>query len=270
MKPDSPKDSRSAQRAFVDGLVTADYTDCLPLLKEARLKGSFDLNKVIEEATPKLMAEAVNALGSYLRGTSQREEAELLYETALSAGVDVRLNFANLLSESPDNHTRARALYQDAWASGDLEALNNLAQLLTKAGDTAAAESIYLEAIGHGDPLAWRNYALFLLEENRLHEAEAQLTKLAQAHPDAGERPLADLLALLGRWAIAFDLYRQVDARGGDLPRAVRQAVRRGDRKMPPDKLRRSLSHSRSRVREALDYGRGRRPKVFSGRVVPG
>src|SRR5712691_6204774 len=270
MKSGSPNDSRDAQRAFVDGLISTDYAACLPLLREARQKGSLDLNNVMQEAAPKLIAEAVNTLGSYLRKMSHREEAELLYESALRAGVDVRLNLANLLSESPDQHARARALYQDAWASGDLDALNNLAQLLTNDGDTAAAESIYLEAIGRDDPLAWRNYALFLLEENRLREAEAQLTELAQAHPEAGERPLADLLALLGRWGVASDLYRQVDARGGDLPRAVRQAVRRDDRKMPTDTLRRSLTQGGSRVREALDYGRSRRPRVLSGRVTPG
>ncbi len=118
-----------------------------------------------------------------------------------------------------------------------------------------AAESVYLEAIRSGDTLGWRNYVLFLLEENRLKDAEAQLKVLARRHPDVGERPLADLLALQGRWGVASNTYRRLVARGSEVPLAIRQAVRRHEQ-IPRETIRRSLRRSGSAVLEALEYTR--------------
>ena len=116
------------------------------------------------------------------------------------------------------------------------------------------AEALYNEAIRRDDTLAWGNYALFLIEEDRLSEAEATLSALAEAHPDEGERPLADLYALTGRWRDAAPLYSRERGRGASLSPGIYRAVR-DHVELPIERLQRSIRQARgSRVSEALTY----------------
>ena len=235
-------------RALVEG----SYEDCLAYL-EAETSDS-ELTATLQSAMPALLSDAINALGSYLRRTAYTGEARRLYEVSLAAGCDVRLNFANLLARDPAQQARARALYEEVIDAGDVDGLNNLAQLLTTQGEASRAEALYKEAIQRDDTLAWTNYALFLFEEDRLAEAATTLAALAEAHPDVGERPLADLYALTGRWSEAMPLYAREKRRGSALPRTIREAVR-GNDDLPLDRVQRSLRQAQgSGVSEALAY----------------
>lgn len=246
----------NAERQFVRGLVDRSFEECLPYLEDEASDTA--LAATLRSAMPELLTDAINALGSYLRRAARTDEARRLYEVSLAAGWDVRLNLANLLARDPSQQPRAQALYEEVIGAGDVDGLNNLAQLLTNRGETGRAEALYKEAIRRDDTLAWRNYALFLIEEDRLPEAEATLSALADAHPDVGERPLADLYALTGRWGEAAPLYSREHKRGASLPPAIYRAVRSDD-ELPINRVRRSLRQAdASRVSEALSF-RGRR-----------
>ena len=253
MKPHSGSGTRvNTETRFVRGLVDGDFEDCLPYLEDER--SNTGLAAPLESAMPKLLTDAINSLGSYLRHTGHPDEARRLYEVSLAAGWDVRLNLANLLAHDPSQQSRAQALYEEVIDAGDVDGLNNLAQFLTDRGDTRRVEALYKEAIRRDDTLAWRNYALFLIEEDRLSEAEATLSALAKAHPDVGERPLADLYALTGRWGEAAPLYSREHKRGASLPAGIYRAVRSHD-ELPIKRVQRSLRQAHgSRVSEALSF----------------
>ena len=246
------KTSVSTETRFVSGLVDGTFDDCLLYLQDER--SETDLAATLESAMPALLTDAINSLGSYLLHTAHADEARRLYEASLAAGWDVRLNFANLLVRDPAQHARAQVLYEEVIAAGDVQGLNNLAQLLTDGGDATRAEALYQEAIRRDDTLAWRNYALFLIEEDRLSEAEATLSALAEQHPDVGERPLADLYALTGRWGDAAPLYSRERNRGASLPPGIYRAVR-DHVELSVDRVHRSLRQARGqRVAEALRF----------------
>ena len=253
MEPRSAGDADvSAEARFVRGLVDARFDDCLPYLEDQR--SDTGLAATLQSAMSELLADEINSLGSYLLRAAHSDEARRLYEVSLAAGWDVRLNLANLLSRDPALHARAQALYEEVIDAGDVDGLNNLAQLLTDEGETGRAEALYNEAIQRDDTLAWRTYALFLIEEDRLPEAEATLSALAEAHPDEGERPLADLYALTGRWRDAAPLYSRERDRGANLPPGIYRAVR-DHIELPIERVRRSLRQARgSQVSEALTY----------------
>lgn len=244
--------SVSSATQFVSGLVDGEFEDCLLYLQGEM--SDTELAATLESAMPALLTDAINALGSYLLHTGRADEARRLYEASLAAGWDVRLNFANLLGRDPAQHARAQALYEEVIDAGDVQGLNNLAQLLTDGGDTTRAEALYQEAIRRDDTLAWINYALFLIEEDRLSEAEATLSALAQQHPGVGERPLADLYALTGRWADAAPLYSREQNRGARLPPGISRAVR-DHVELPVERAERSLRQAHGqRVAEALTF----------------
>src|SRR5437773_516891 len=126
-------DWQEARDRFVRGLVLEDFVACVPYIElvEREPTASRDLADAFSVASKQWLAEVANEFGRHLKRTHGLSRALSFYRLALDAGVDVRLNMANLLADDPQEIEQAERLYRDVIADGDVDGLNNLAQLLT-------------------------------------------------------------------------------------------------------------------------------------------
>lgn len=148
-----------------------------------------------------------------LARAGEREKAEDLYRAALAGGLDVRLDYGNLLSDWPGREPEAEELYRTAIALGTHDALNNLATLLADMGRVEDADAVFKEAAALGDSTSARNYGLFLVSQGRLVEAERQFWNAINGGYLKACIDLGDLYTDIGRLDAAEELYmRALDA----------------------------------------------------------
>lgn len=241
---------------FVRGLVAEDFPACAAFLDyiDGRPNAAVEFAEALDKAKGAWAAEIVNEFGKYLDEHHGESRARSFYRKALAAGVDVRLNLANILSRDSSNWDQAEALYNEVISDGDTDGLNNLAQLLTNRGDTNGAEAVYRRGIQAGDSLARKNYALFLIEEGRLAEAEVQLRQLARDRPQEGLPRLAALLAADGRWSEARDVVTRIRAAGGRVRPSLLRLLENPDRRQPVGATYRAFGHAAQDVFRSLRF----------------